>query len=83
VEWSQSKRCRKDDHAWKVPAKSVLKYDQAGSLLSCNLDQKNPNSADALEHLPPEQLAEDILAKERRIIEIMEEIKAELARGVH
>lgn len=32
----------------------------------------------ALEHLSPEQLVEDILAKERRIIEIMEEIKAEL-----
>jgi len=28
---------------------------------------------------PPEQLADDILAKERRIIEIMEEIKSELA----
>jgi len=27
-----------------------------------------------LEHLPPEQLVEDILQKERRIIEIMEEI---------
>jgi type I restriction enzyme M protein len=47
--------------------------------VSCNLDIKNPNSAEALEHLSPEKLAEDILAKERRIIEIMGEIKAELA----
>ena len=53
----------------------------SGMLLSCNLDIKNPNGAEALEHLPPEQLAEDILAKERRIIEIMEEIKAELLAG--
>ena len=51
------------------------------NLLACNLDQKNPSSADALVHLPPEQLADDILAKERRIIEIREEIKAELAAG--
>jgi type I restriction enzyme M protein len=43
-----------------------------------NLDIKNPNSAEALEHLPPEQLADDILKKERRIIEIMAEVKAEL-----
>ncbi len=79
----QSKRRKEDDHAWKVPAKSVLKYDKAGNLLACNLDQKNPSSADALVHLPPEQLADDILAKERRIIEIMEEIKAELAGNNH
>lgn len=81
IQWFQSKRRKEDDHAWKVPAKNVLKYDKAGNLLACNLDQKNPSSADALVHLPPEQLADDILAKERRIIEIMEEIKAELAAG--
>jgi type I restriction enzyme M protein len=44
-----------------------------------NLDLKNPNSTEALEHLPPEQLVEEILAKERHIIEIMHEIKGELA----
>jgi type I restriction enzyme M protein len=44
-----------------------------------NLDLKNPNSTEALEHLAPERLVEDILAKERRIIEIMHEIKAELS----
>jgi type I restriction enzyme M protein len=66
------------EHAWRVRAEDVLKYDSSGNLLSANLDLKNPNSAEALEHLPPEQLVEDILAKERRIIEIMHEIKAEL-----
>lgn len=50
-----------------------------GSRLSVNLDIKNPNSRQDLEHLPPEQLAEDILAKERRIAEIMEEIQRALA----
>ena len=46
-----------------------------------NLDLKNPNAAEALEHLPPEKLADDILQKERRIIEMMGEIKDVLARG--
>ena len=40
-----------------------------------NLDIKNPNSGDKFEHMPPEQLVEDIMAKERRIIEIMTDIK--------
>lgn len=46
-----------------------------------NLDIKNPNNAETLEHLPPEQMAEDIIKKERRILELMEEIKAELGRA--
>jgi hypothetical protein len=58
-----------------------MKKDDDGNLVSVNLDIKNPNAAEALEHLPPEQLVEDILAKERRIIEIMGEIKAVLAKG--
>jgi len=44
-----------------------------------NLDIKNPRGAEALEHLPPEQLAESIAEKNRRVGEIMEEIKAILA----
>jgi type I restriction enzyme M protein len=67
------------EHAWRIRAEDVLKYDADGRLLSVNLDLKNPSSAEALEHLPPEQLVEDILAKERRIIEIMHEIKVELS----
>lgn len=82
IKWFQSKRRKETERAWCVSANELLKYDDSGTLTSCNLDLKNPNSAEALEHLPPEQLAEDILVKERRIIEIMEEIKAELA-GAH
>jgi hypothetical protein len=60
--------------AWKVRASDVLAK-------GCNLDIKNPNAADDLEHLPPEQLVEDILVKEQRIIEIMHEIKQVLAKS--
>ncbi|MCO6435711.1 MAG: SAM-dependent DNA methyltransferase [Phycisphaerae bacterium] len=79
IKWYQLKRRKETDYAWRVPASQVLKYDGAGALASCNLDLKNPNSAAAMEHLPPKQLADDILAKERQIIAIIEEIKAELA----
>lgn len=53
----------------------VIKKDDDGNVVSVNLDVKNPNAAEALEHLPPEQLVESILSKEKRIIEIMGEIK--------
>lgn len=73
--WFAKKRRDENGHAWKVPVGDVLMYNDAGNLVSVNLDIKNPNAAEALEHLPPEKLVEDILKKERRIIELMEEVK--------
>jgi type I restriction enzyme M protein len=46
-----------------------------------NLDIKNPSAKEDFEHLPPEQLADDILRKEQRIAELMAEIKQALVRG--
>ena len=43
-----------------------------------NLDINNPNSADALEHRPPQELIESILGKEREILRLMEEIQTEV-----
>ena len=58
------KKRKENEHAWKVSAEGILKYDEGGNLVSANLDIKNPNSKQDFEHLPPEQLVEDIL-KER------------------
>lgn len=44
-----------------------------------NLDHKNPNSADALEHRPPQELVESILMKEREILRLWGEVKSEVA----
>jgi type I restriction enzyme M protein len=79
IAWFKKQHRDENDHAWSVEAKDILKYNGDGNQVSCNLDLKNPNGADALEHLPPEKLAADILKKEQRIIEIMEEIMAELS----
>lgn len=71
-EWWEKREENK--RAWCVPVADVLKYDAAGSLLSVNLDIKNPNVADDFEHMPPEQLVADICAKESRILALMSEI---------
>ena len=57
--------------AWKVSAAELLEN-------GCNLDRKNPNAPQDAEHLPPEQLVESILEKERRIMDILGEIRAAL-----
>jgi len=66
--WSKRKE---NDQAWKVPARDLL-------AANCNLDRKNPRAKVDFEHLPPDQLADDILKKELRIADLMREIKAAL-----
>jgi hypothetical protein len=69
--WTKRKE---SDRAWEVPAKQIIDN-------GCNLDIKNPAAKEDLEHLQPEQLVESIMEKEKRILEIMGEIKALLAEG--
>ncbi len=56
-----------NDRAWKISASDILKYDDQHNVISVNLDIKNPTAQDDFVHLPPEQLAADILKKEQRI----------------
>lgn len=63
-----------NDHAWCVPVERIIENGY-------NLDIKNPTGKDDFEHLPPEQLVEDIVRKEQRILEIMGEIRQVLARS--
>jgi type I restriction enzyme M protein len=67
-------RREENAYAWRVSVGDVLKHDDSGTLASANLDIKNPNSGDEMEHVPAEQLADDILNKEQRIAEIVAEI---------
>ncbi|WP_371134259.1 N-6 DNA methylase [Polaromonas sp.] len=64
--WSDRKE---NAQAWKVPAAEILAN-------GCNPDRKNPTAKQDITHLPPGQLVESILAKERQIIEIMERVQA-------
>ena len=62
-----------NDLAWKVAAAELL-------TTGCNLDRKNPCAKEDITHLPPAQLAADILKKEQRIGEIMGNIQKLLAK---
>ena len=73
VDWWNDRE--ENEQAWRVPVEDVLKYDGQGNLVSVNLDIKNPNSGDPLEHLAPEALVESIMAREQQIMSLMAEIK--------
>jgi type I restriction enzyme M protein len=70
VEWWGKRK--ENESAWKVPVAELLAN-------GCNLDRKNPRAKEDITHLPPEQLAADILKKEQRIAKIMGNIQKLLA----
>jgi type I restriction enzyme M protein len=66
-EWWQQRK--ESERAWKVPVAELLSS-------GCNLDRKNPYAAEDITHLPPAELANSILEKERRITGIIEQIQS-------
>ena len=72
LSWWNSRE--ENERAWRVPVERIVENGY-------NLDIKNPNGKVDFEHLPPEQLVEDIVKKEQRILEIMGEIRQVLAEG--
>jgi len=67
-----------NERAWLVRVEDLLKTDSEGRPI-VNLDLKNPRGREDYEHMPPEQLVNDILGKEYRIAEILAEIRRALA----
>jgi type I restriction enzyme M protein len=60
--------------AWRVSAVELLANN-------CNLDRKNPRAAEAITHLPPDQLIDQMLQKERQIAQVLEEIQTLIVDG--
>jgi type I restriction enzyme M protein len=59
--------------AWRVPVGDILANN-------CNLDRRNPQTQDDLEHTPPDQLVESIISNETRLLAILGEVRDILAR---
>lgn len=62
------------EYSWGVPAKEIEKsgYD---------LTARNPNRKDEYEHMPPAELLSGIIEKEKKIAEILEELRKNLKEG--
>ncbi|MEX2407070.1 MAG: N-6 DNA methylase [Actinomycetota bacterium] len=62
-----------DERAWRVPVGDI-------EAANWNLDRRNPHGPEDLSHRPPEELIQELLATEREILGLLEEIETELAR---
>ena len=69
--WDQREE---NERAWRVDAEEMVAHNY-------NLDMKNPNRQDDVQHLPPKQLVASIREKEERIQELLLEIEQALEEG--
>jgi type I restriction enzyme M protein len=67
------------ERAWRVPAAGLIQRDAQGRVTACNLDVKNPHATEAEDHRTPAEIVEAIIAGERRVLAIMEDLRATIA----
>ena len=73
---------QENEHAWRVDVQGLVQRDDQGRVTACNLDVKNPHAGETADHRLPAEIVDGIIDKERRILAIMDEIKATLSEGV-
>ena len=73
------KKREANERAWQVDATGLIRRDETGRVIGCNLDVKNPHAEEAEDHRTPGEIVDAIIAREQRALEIMDEIKAVLA----
>ncbi len=71
-----------NEQAWQVEAAGLIQRDDDGRVTACNLDLKNPHTEGTEDHRTPAEIVDGIVAKERRVLAVMDEIKATLAEPV-
>ncbi len=69
---------KENDNAWKVKLKDAVITDDEGRLLNVNLDLKNPNRKGEFEYREPAELISSIMEKEKRVMQLIEEIEMEI-----
>ncbi|MBO9109996.1 SAM-dependent DNA methyltransferase [Agrobacterium sp. S2/73] len=74
--WSKREE---SEHAWKAYAPDLIETDDAGRIVACNLDLKNPNGRGLVDHRSPLEIIESIETKEQRIFAIVSDIKRMLS----
>lgn len=68
-----------NEQAWKAHGPNLIETDDAGRVIACNLDLKNPNAGGVVDHRTPLEIVESIESKEQRILAILSDIKHTLS----
>lgn len=64
--------------AWKVSASELIKRDDQGRVVAVDLDVKNPHAKES-DHRRPVEIIDSVIAEQRHVLTILDEIKTLLA----
>ncbi len=70
---------QENERAWKISAEGLIRRDDDGNATACNLDIKNPHTAEVEDRREPLEIVESIIERERQIRSLMEAMKREVA----
>lgn len=68
--------------AWKVIAPELIHRDEQGRLTAVNLDQRNPHADDVVDHRPPEEIVEGLIAKEQEVLQVLTALRVLVEKRV-
>lgn len=77
LDWWKARELNKQ--AWKVKGKDLIETDDTGRVIACDLDIKNPNTGEVIDHRTPLEIVESIEAKERRVLSILDDVRRTLS----
>ncbi|MBX6740848.1 MAG: SAM-dependent DNA methyltransferase [Acetobacteraceae bacterium] len=66
--------------SWRVAAEQLIRRDEAGRVVACNLDLKNPNAAVQEDHRAPAEIVAAAIEEEREALRLLEEVRALVER---
>jgi type I restriction enzyme M protein len=70
---------KEGSQAWKAFGPDLIKRDEEGRLVAVDLDLKNPHAKELIDHRLPAEIVESVIAKEREVLAVLNEIKALVA----
>ena len=63
----------------RSPPEGLIRRDEQGRATACNLDVKNPHTGEVEDLREPMEIVDAIIERERSILSLMDEIRAEIA----
>ena len=75
------RRRETNERAWQVDGANLIQREDAGRVIGCNLDVKNPHERGAEDHRKPLEIVDAIIDAERRAQTIVDELKAAIVES--
>ncbi|MCJ2032634.1 class I SAM-dependent DNA methyltransferase [Methylobacterium sp. J-068] len=68
-------------NAWCVPAADIIRREETGRVIDANLDLKNPQTCDTIDHRAPAEIVASAISRQFEALAILQELRTLVAAG--